>query len=47
MFLDIIMQLFAGCSNPIEYVTVFILFYMCIEIVMRMISALLGSARRV
>ena len=47
MFLDIIMQLFAGCSNPIEYVTAFIFFYMCVEIVMRMISALLGSARRV
>ena len=30
MFLDIIMQLFAGCSNPIEYVTAFIFFYMCV-----------------
>lgn len=46
MFLDIIMQLFGGCSNPIEFATVFLLFYMCIEIVMRMISALVGSSRR-
>lgn len=47
MFVDIIMQLFAGCSNPIEYVTAFIFFYMCIEIVMRMISAIISSSRRV
>lgn len=47
MFLDILYSLFAGCSNPIEYVTVFLLFYLCVEIVIRMISALVSSSRRV
>ena len=46
MFYDIIAELFAGCTNPIEYVTVFLLFYMCIELVVRIINALVSNTRR-
>ena len=46
MFYDVISQLFAGCYNPIEYVTVFVLFYMCIELVVRIINALVSNTRR-
>lgn len=47
MFIDLIYRLFSGCSNPIEYVLVLLMFYMGMEFVARIVCTLFSFNRRV
>ena len=44
MFSDILQQLFGDCTNPVEYVTVFLFLYMIIDMFIRLVSGLLNAA---
>lgn len=46
MFFDFIMQIYAGCTNPMEYVLVSLLFYSVLEFIFRLIGAVLSIGRR-
>ena len=46
MFIDFIYQIFGGCSSPTEYILVLLLFYMCMEFVVRLVAAVLSIGRR-
>ncbi len=47
MFFDFIAQLYAGCTNPMEYVIASLFFIFLLEFFARLIGALLSICRRV
>ena len=46
MFIDFIYQIFGGCSTPTEYMLVLLMFYMCMEFIVRIIAGLFRIGRR-
>lgn len=46
MFIEFIYQIYAGCTNPMEYIMVSLLFYIILEFIFRLIGAVLNIGRR-
>lgn len=46
MFNEFITQLCEGCTNPIEYVTAFLLFYILLDAIMHIIDMLCSIGKR-